>query len=187
MQYDESGDAVGPLCAADGKLWRGPFAFFDEGQRRVAEAETSMAGTASERTGRAWLDARTFMPQEVGTIKKLGGRISKNVVIFNNAEYKRVMGKAKAKRHSRCVTLSVPSEETNVMELMHAFERPTCPHRELEVFAEFDARSDAMVLPRAEHVYGEHACDILMIRLNQQQEKFGLSVLFGAGRLHSVD
>ena len=28
MQYDESGDAVGPLCAADGKLWRGPFALF---------------------------------------------------------------------------------------------------------------------------------------------------------------
>ena len=108
-------------------------------------------------------------------------------MIFNDAEYKRVMGKAKTKRHPRCVTVSVPSEETNVMELVHAFEHPTCPHRELEVFAEFDARSEAMVSPPEEHVFGEQACDILMIRLNQQQEKFGLSVLFGAGRLRSVD
>ena len=73
------------------------------------------------------------------------------------------------------------------MELVHAFEHPTCPHRELEVFAEFDARSEALVLAREQHVYGEQAGDILMARLNQQQEKFGLSVLFGAGRLHSVD
>ena len=44
-----------------------------------------------------------------------------------------------------------------------------------------------MVLPREEHVYGEQAGDIFMARLNQQQEKFGLPVLFGAGRLRSVD
>ena len=93
----------------------------------MAEAETSMAGMASASTERAWLDARTFITQEVGTIKKLGMRNSRKVVIFNDAEYKRVMGKAKTKRHPRCVTLSVPSKETNVIEVVHAFEHPTCP------------------------------------------------------------
>ena len=40
MQYDECGDADGPLCAADGNLWQGPFAFFETPEAFVTFSES---------------------------------------------------------------------------------------------------------------------------------------------------